>query len=217
MKKYLILIVLTLISQQLLHSQDPTRFQSEIDVLKHLNAEREPDQKTILFTGSSSIRMWKDIQDYFPGKTIINTGFGGSHMSDLLFYLDTIVIQYNPDQIFIYEGDNDISAGKEPGAIMKDTKKVIRKLNKALPDVPVGLISPKPSLARWNLKAEYIELNQRFCRYATRKKQVDFINIWPVMLNPEGQPAAGLFIEDGLHMTKAGYDLWAGEIKKHMK
>jgi lysophospholipase L1-like esterase len=217
MKKYLLLIAISLISLQLLLSQDPTRFQSEIDVLKHLNVERKPDQKTILFTGSSSIRMWKDIQDYFPGKTIINTGFGGSHMRDLLFYLDTIVIQYKPDQIFIYEGDNDIAAGKEPSSIMKDTRKVIRRLNKALPDVPVDLISPKPSLARWNLKAEYIELNQRFCKYANRKKQVDFINIWPVMLNPEGELTPELFIEDGLHMSKSGYDLWAGEIKKYIK
>jgi lysophospholipase L1-like esterase len=217
MKKYLILLVLSLISFQFLLSQDPTRFRSEIDVLKHLNVKRGPDQEIILFTGSSSIRMWTDIQDYFPGKTIINTGFGGSHMSDLLFYLDSIVIQYKPDQIFIYEGDNDIAAGKEPAEIMKDTRKVIWRLNKALPGVPVDLISPKPSLARWNLKARYIDLNQRFCKYASRKKQIDFIDIWPLMLNNEGEPAAGLFIEDGLHMTKSGYDLWAGEIKKYIK
>src|SRR4030042_199729 len=136
--------------------------------LKHLNIERIPNQKIILFTGSSSINMWNDIQDYFPGKVIINTGFGGSHMSDLLFYLEDIVIKYKPDQIFIYEGDNDIASGKKPARILKDTRKVVHQLNKVLPSVPIALISPKPSLARWELKQEYGELNRRFERYASK-------------------------------------------------
>jgi len=128
-----------------------------------------------------------------------------------------IVIKYKPDQIFIYEGDNDIAGGKKLSEIMKDAKKIVRELNKKLNTIPVAFISPKPSLARWDLKEEYIELNLRFEKYAKRKDQVDFINIWPVMLNPEGEPTAELFIEDGLHMSKSGYDLWAGEIKKYMK
>ncbi len=217
MKRNLILIVLLITSLQVILSQDPTRFQSEIDVLKQLNTKRIPDQKTVLFTGSSSIRMWKDIRDYFPDKVIINTGFGGSHMSDLLFYLDTIVIKFKPDQIFIYEGDNDIAAGKKPSAIIKDSKKIIRGLNKTLPEVSVIFISPKPSPDRWSLREVYHELNNRLEKYASKKNNIDFINVWPVMLNKEGEPIKELYIEDGLHMSKSGYDLWAGEIKKYMK
>lgn len=217
MKRDLILIVLLITFLQVIFPQNPTRFQSEIDVLKQLNTERRPDQKTVLFTGSSSIRMWKDIQDYFPGKVIIKTGFGGSHMSDLLFYLDTIVINFKPDQIFIYEGDNDIAAGKKPSAIIKDAKKIIRRLNKLLPEVPVVFISPKPSLARWNLKEDYLELNRRLEIYASKKNNVDFINIWPLMLNQAGEPVKELYIKDGLHMSKQGYDLWATEIMKHIQ
>ena len=197
--------------------QDPARFQEDIDVLKQLDIERQPDQKIILFTGSSSINMWNDIQDYFPGKVIINTGFGGSHMSDLLFYLEDIVIKYKPDQIFIYEGDNDIASGKKPSKILKDTKKIVQQLNKTLPSVPIVLISPKPSLARWELKQEYVKLNKRFDGYASKHDQIDFINVWPLMLDKEGQPIKELFIEDGLHMSKSGYNLWAGEITKYIK
>jgi lysophospholipase L1-like esterase len=217
MRKYIILLILSISFYQMLLGQDPARFQEEIDVLKQLNIERIPNQKVILFTGSSSINMWNDIQDYFPGKVIINTGFGGSHMSDLLFYLEDIVIKYKPDQIFIYEGDNDIASGKKPSKILKDTKKIVQQLNKALPSVPIVLISPKPSLARWELKQEYGELNQRFERYATKHDQIDFINVWPLMLNEEGEPIKELFIEDGLHMSKPGYNLWAGEIIKFIQ
>lgn len=138
-------------------------------------------------------------------------------MSDLLFYLNDIVIKYHPDQIFIYEGDNDVADMKKPAGIMKDTRKVIHQLNKALPSVPIVLISPKPSLARWELRHTYTKLNNRFERYATRHEQVDFINIWSVMLNEEGTPGKELFIEDGLHMSKSGYNLWAGEIIKYIR
>ena len=217
MRKFIILLIFGISCYQILLSQDPARFQEEIDVLKQLAVERKPDQKVILFTGSSSINMWNDIQEYFPGKVIINTGFGGSHMSDLLFYLEDIVIKYNPDQIFIYEGDNDIASGKKPSKILKDTRKVIHQLKNSLPSVPVVLISPKPSLARWELKQEYEDLNQRFERYATKHDQIDFINVWPLMLNKEGEPIKELFIEDGLHMSKSGYNLWAGEIIKFIQ
>jgi len=217
MRKYIILLILSISFYQMILGQDPARFQEDIDVLKQLDIERQPDQKIILFTGSSSINMWNDIQDYFPGKVIINTGFGGSHMSDLLFYLEDIVIKYKPDQIFIYEGDNDIASGKKPSKILKDTKKIVQQLNKTLPSVPIVLISPKPSLARWELKQEYVKLNKRFDGYASKHDQIDFINVWPLMLDKEGQPIKELFIEDGLHMSKSGYNLWAGEITKYIK
>jgi lysophospholipase L1-like esterase len=217
MKKIGILLLLGIIYCQILSAQDPARFKKEIDSLKQLTVERKPYTKLILFTGSSSIRMWNNIQDYFPDKTVINTGFGGSHMSDLLYYLDEIVIKYRPDQIFIYEGDNDVASGKKPAGIMKDTRKLIHQLNKALPFVQTVLISPKPSLARWELRETYTKLNNRFEKYAARNGKIDFINVWPVMLNEEGTPVKELFIEDGLHMSKAGYDLWVNEIKKYMK
>ena len=217
MRKIGILLLLIILFFQFLRAQDPARFQTEIDSLKNLVIERKPGVKTILFTGSSSIRMWNNIQEYFPNKVIINTGFGGSHMSDLLFYLEDIVIKYQPDQIFIYEGDNDVASGKKPAGIMKDTRKLVHQLNISLPSVPVVMISPKPSLARWELRESYNRLNDRFEKYAARHDQVDFINIWPVMLNQEGVPGKELFIEDGLHMSKAGYDIWANEIKKIIK
>lgn len=217
MNKNGILLISLIFFFQFLSAQDPSRFQTEIDSLKKLVVERKPDVKTILFTGSSSIRMWSDIQEYFPDKNIINTGFGGSVMSELLFYLDDIVIHYEPDQIFIYEGDNDVAIGKKPYLILREAKKLVHKLNSSLPDVPVVFISPKPSLARWELRETYMKLNDRLERYAERHDQVDFINIWPFMLGQNGTPVKDLYIEDGLHMSKEGYNIWAREIIRYFK
>jgi len=219
MKKYIKLLSVLLILHQCVQAQDPERARivEHVENVSSLVIEREGSEKLLLFTGSSSIRKWEDIQDYFPGRLVINTGFGGSTMSDLLFYIDEVVLQYNPDQIFIYEGDNDVYRKKTTNQIMKDYRKVLRKINRSLPDSYISLISPKPSLMRWKLTPEYIELNRRLSGYAARKKNIDFIDLWPVMLNDEGTPKEDVFVEDGLHLNKKGYDLWTEEISKYIK
>ena len=201
----------------LISAQDPLRFKDEADSLNRLQIIQDNDKKIILFTGSSSIRMWGNITEYFPGRIIINTGFGGSHMSDLLFYLDRLVINYSPDQIIIYEGDNDLADGKSPGKILRDTRKVVRKIENALPEAQVALISAKPSLARWELKEEYIKLNQEYKEFASMSDQVDYIDVWSYMLDGNGEPKKEIFLDDSLHMNKTGYDIWAEEIRKFIR
>jgi len=195
-------------------AQDPLIFKDEVDSLSRLEVTRDINKEIILFTGSSSIRLWNDIQDYFPDKTIINTGFGGSHMSDLLFYLEDLVIQYHPDQIFIYEGDNDIAYGVKPGRILRDTKRVVEKIQESLPASQVVLISAKPSPARWQFKELYEEVNSGYMEYSVRQNHLEYVDVWSKMLDGAGQPDRRIFLEDSLHLNKAGYDIWAEEIGK---
>jgi lysophospholipase L1-like esterase len=138
-------------------------------------------------------------------------------MSDLLFFLDGLVLRYEPDEVFIYEGDNDLASGKKPGEILKEAKKVVAAIQNARPGAEVFFISPKPSLARWALRTDYQKLNKRLKRYADKGDKINFIDVWPLMLDEAHEPIKGIFLEDGLHMNKSGYDLWAGEIEKFLK
>ncbi len=217
MKRYAFLLLIILIHFQFLVSQDPARFQSEIDSLRRLQIENPESKRILLFTGSSSIRMWKDVQEYFPDYYVINTGFGGSHMSDLLFYLEDLVLQYHPEQVFIYEGDNDVSEGKKAGRIRREARKVAEGITLSNPGAHICFISAKPSLARWELRTEYNKVNNSLSAYAASNEGIEFIDVWGVMVNPDGTPKKDIFIEDGLHMNKAGYDLWAGEIIKYIR
>jgi lysophospholipase L1-like esterase len=36
-----------------------------------------------------------------------------------------------------------------------------------------------------------------------------FIDVFPHMLGPDGQPKADIFVEDRLHMNREGYRIWA--------
>ena len=196
-------------------AQDPLRFEKQVADIKEEYANISKED-LILFTGSSSIRGWKDLPDYFPDHNLMNAGFGGSHTSDLLYYLDELVVQFQPKKVFIYEGDNDISSGKPTEEIMDNTKKIVDKLQASLPGVKILLISAKPSISRWHLKDQYLDFNKHLRKYSRSTKNVKYVNIWDIMMDKDKKPRADIFLEDDLHMNKAGYDLWAKVVKKYL-
>lgn len=191
-----------LISSQ---AQDPVRFQTQIDELVSL---KRPSGNHIIFTGSSSIRMWKNVNEVYPAYSIVNKGFGGSQMSDLSYYLDDLVLKSDPCQVFIYEGDNDLNAGKAVAEILGDTDKVISRIKGHNPAINIVLISPKPSVARWHLKEEYEALNRALAELASRDAQVEFADVWTPALDGNGVVFQDMFLSDNLHMNDKGYDIW---------
>jgi lysophospholipase L1-like esterase len=205
------------VSSFIVFGQDPKRFQKEIDSIDLRYSRKADYRNLIVFTGSSSVRRWKNINEYFPAKNIINTGFGGSHMSDLLYYCDSVIIKYKPGQVFIYEGDNDISSGKKPAEILKDAESLIKKLTDKIPGIQITIISVKPSVSRWKLKNEYLELNSEYKNLGRKYGNVGFVDVWTPLLNNEGNPRKDIYISDSLHINKIGYDIWAREIRKAIK
>lgn len=215
--KLSIFLFLFLSGQSQYFAQDPLRFHEEIAHLDSINYDFDQSKEIILFTGSSSIRKWDSLSVYFPDYQIINNGFGGSQMSDLFYYADILIIKHAPDKVFIYEGDNDIADDKNIDEIMAITKKMVKKLKKGIYGVEIIFISAKPSLARWELKNEYIELNSAIKDYCNSKIYLTYADVWDVMLNGEGNPKTDLFVKDGLHLNEKGYDLWAKELSKYLK
>lgn len=214
--RILALYLLFGITANSLQAQDPTRFKHEIKTLKSKVYNFSKGEEIYLFTGSSSIRKWKNIANYFPEKNIINNGFGGSQMSDLLFYAKKLILKRSPTKIFIYEGDNDLGSNKTSTEILTTTKILIEKIESKLPKADIIIISAKPSLSRWPLKKKYLELNSDFKKYCDSKSNLSFADVWNPMLDGNGKPIETLFIEDGLHMNSKGYDIWAKVLEKYM-
>lgn len=188
-------------------SQDPIRFQKGIDAFKE--ADNTVDYTNVLlFTGSSSIRMWKSLGDDFPDHNVINRGFGGSQFTDLTYYADQLILQYLPQKIFIYEGDNDIAAGKSVETIMKDALYLASKIRRTLPNSTIYLISAKPSIARWDLKDQYLQLNRQFLDWSMSDDKIEYIDVWTPMCDKNGNVFEDIFIQDNLHMNAKGYAIW---------
>ena len=217
MKRRLIVFLLFLsLGFQFVKAQDPNRFEEDIKKFEALD-KKNLSQGEILFVGSSSIRFWKTLQQDFPNRKVLNRGFGGSHMSDLLFYLDELVLKYKPKQIFIYEGDNDINDQESPKSILRETKEIVQKIHQKLPKTEIVLISAKPSISRWSLKKDYERLNKLFKRYARKHSYLKFVDVWNPMLNENGEPISDIFILDNLHMNEKGYKIWAKVIRPYLR
>ena len=189
-------------------AQNPNRFKEQVSQLKTAEHHVQHNKQRVVFTGSSSVKMWKDVQDRFPEYDVINNGFGGSHFSDLIYFYDDLVKPFKPEILFIYEGDNDINGEKRPGRIVRDAKKLHRIIRGDFPDTKIIFISPKPSIKRWNLKRKYEKLNRKLERFSKRKNNTEFADVWNAMLDKNGKVFQDIFLKDNLHMNKKGYDIW---------
>lgn len=198
-------------------SSDPDRWEESVQQFEESDKANPPEEAPILFVGSSSIVMYKDLADHFPEHKVLNRGFGGSQFSDLLRYDDRVIYPYKPSKIFIYEGDNDLAAGEKPKNIIKEAKELRERIARELPDVPVVFISPKPSVARWEMKKQYEELNRRLKKYAEEEPLTMFADVWAAMLDENGKVYDHVFIEDNLHMNEEGYKIWQSVLAPYME
>tara|TARA_R110002050_G_scaffold100580_1_gene208091 strand:- start:20638 stop:21243 length:606 start_codon:yes stop_codon:yes gene_type:complete len=200
----------------LTHSQQNPIFKNEvISINKKYDSIWNPSLETIVFTGSSSVRMWKNLQDVFPNHQIINSGFGGSEAIDLLGYTHELILKFKPKKVFIYEGDNDLFAKKRPKDIISSLAAIITQIKNQNETTKIILISPKPSIVRWNLKSKYKRFNRKLQRFCKKNNDLEFANVWNIMLDKK-KLKTELFIDDGLHMNDHGYQLWYSVIKNYM-
>lgn len=182
-------------------ARDMARFAEE-------DAARPPPAQPVVFTGSSSVRLWKTLAKDFPGVPVLNRGFGGSQVRDAAWYADEVAIRYQPRRILVYAGDNDINAGRTPAQVLADFQAFVARVHRDLPGTPVGYLAIKPSPSRVSQLPAQQEANALVRAWAERTAGVDYVDVATPMLDARGQPREELFIEDRLHMNDAGYALW---------
>ncbi|WP_116108550.1 GDSL-type esterase/lipase family protein [Lewinella sp. IMCC34191] len=205
------LLSMTLSAQDL---PEPTRFESAIEGFESADTENPVDKGPILFVGSSSIVMWKTLAEDLEGHHVLNRGFGGSNFNDLIHYADRVIYPYQPKAVFVYEGDNDISMGVSPEQVHEYAKQLRQMIAENVgEEVPVFFISPKPSVARWEMKADYETANQLLEDYANATEDTYFIDVWAPALLADGSVRSDIFVGDNLHMNAAGYDIWEAVIE----
>ena len=212
--RVLFAIFLLTLPVDLLAQEEPYPFWNDIRQFKMSDSLRPPPKNAILFVGSSSFTNWKDVQDYFPGYVIINRGFGGSSLTDVIRYADEIIYPYKPKQVVIYCGENDLAANDSVTASMVFARflKLFTMIRRKLRGVPVVYVSMKPSPSRLRLIPAMETANEQIKTYLKTKKRTAFVDVYHKMLTRDGQPIDSIFNSDKLHMNKYGYTIWKKEI-----
>lgn len=212
MKKYLFVFVLFLgILTATAQTTSTIPFQDEIDVFIKKDSIAMPTANGILFVGSSSFNYWKDISNYFPGYPIINRGFGGSSLTDIIHFNQETILKYKPKQIYIYCGENDIAASDTiTSAIVFERFKTLHSIIRIHlgKNIPVMYVSIKPSVARWSMEEKFVAANTLIRNFINKQKHTQFLDVHTAMLDPNGMVYKDIFIADKLHMNAKGYAIW---------
>ncbi len=192
---------------------DPTRWKETIKQFEATDAATPPPKGGILLVGGSNARRWTDISDYFPQHKVINRGFGGAKLTDVLHYTDRIVLPYAPKAIILNVGGNDLSSGKTPEQIRDATRAFITKVHATLPETRIFCIGVPPVRRASTTPDGFkpiLALSALIAELARKEKNVEFIDLFPAFLDAKGKHRAELFVEDGTHFNADGYKTLTG-------
>lgn len=198
---------LNLIPTQAFGADQPAAGPFEKDILGFEAADRTnfPPPGAILLAGDSQFTRWKTVHEDLPEYRIINRGFGGSKMSDLLLCTDRIVLPYKPRMIVVNEGGNDLHSGRTPEQLLADVTNFVDRVQAVLPKTTLVFGCLPPSPARWSENDTRVRFNRLLKQYLSTGKNLVYLDLFDAYMGADGKPNEKLFVEDKLHNNAAGY------------
>jgi lysophospholipase L1-like esterase len=193
------------------------RWRESLEGFAASDRDRAPATGGVVFVGSSSIRLWNDLEREFGAMTVVKRGFGGSRLSDCARYVAQLVLPYEPRTVVVYAGDNDLAEGATPQGVLASYTEFVERVREALPETRIVYISIKPSPLREALMPAAIRTNELIRDYSLRSANLGYIDVYSKMLDEKGRPRADLFQADALHLNAAGYALWKAAVAEHLR
>jgi len=187
----------------------------EIQAFEALDTTAEYPENSILFVGSSSIRLWKTLDRDMKPYPVIQRGYGGAHFRDLVFYTDRILSDHKIKMVVCFVA-NDISGSPkdgEPKEILQLFKLFVKQVRAKHPKVPIMQIAITPTQSRWKYWKEINQVNELMKAFCEKTSDLYYIDTVPAFLNSKGQPVNEWFIQDQLHLNEKGYAVWSKLIR----
>ncbi len=160
-----------------------------------------------VFYGSSSITLWDSLAADLACERAVNAGFGGSTLAACSHFFERIVPPLRPSALVVYAGDNDLGDGQSPDDVVASFYGIAEQVDRRCGAIPFGFISIKPSPARAAILRDIQTVNARIRELIERRPDGYYVDVFTPMLRG-GAPRPELFSDDGLHLNRAGYDLW---------
>jgi len=215
--RFLLCTILTVSYLSAFSQKEKQPFYDEIKVFKTQDSLNQSPANPVLFVGSSSFRLWSNLQEAFKGYPVLNRGFGGSSLADVIRYADDIIFPYQPKQIVIYAGENDIASDTVDSRMVAERFKTLFNLiRQKLPAVPIVFVSMKPSPSREKYLPVIKQANQIIKNFLWQQGNTNYIDVYSRMLDANGKPRPELFKEDMLHMKPEGYEIWQESLQPYL-
>ncbi len=186
----------------------PVRWEETIQKFEAADAAMPPPKGGVLLVGGSNAKRWADIADYFPQHQVLNRGFGGAQLTEVLHFTDRIVLPYAPKTIILNAGGNDLGSGKTPEQVRDAARAFITKVHATLPETRIYCLGLPPvlrSIGKPEVLSGIRHMNSLYAEMASAEKNVEFIDLLPAFLDEKGQPRTDFFVADGTHFSPKGY------------
>lgn len=190
-------------------------YEAEVRALELAHRADPPPAGRAVFYGSSSLRLWASLADDLAPWPVVNRAFGGSTLAACVHFFERLIPPCAPGSLLIYAGDNDLGDGRTAGAVIGSFCELVAKSDAQLGPIPLAFLAIKPSPARWALRAAIGEVNRAARELLEQRPNGYYVDLYQPMLRRDGQPAVELFAEDGLHLSPAGYRLWAQIVRSY--
>ncbi len=187
-------------------------FESEVNALEAKLSQSPISSSPVVFYGSSSIRLWKSLQQDFSGYAVLNCGFGGSRLTDCVRYANRLVLPRKPAAIVIYAGDNDLASGVAPEKVFQSFTQLFSIFRTYSPSIPIAFVSVKPSPARMIFLENILKFNRLVENFLNTQPETEYIDVCSDMLGQDRKPIQSLFVSDQIHLSPAGYQILRKEI-----
>ncbi|HCW09134.1 MAG TPA: GDSL family lipase [Cytophagales bacterium] len=214
MKK--IFFVLVMLPGFSLIAQTKPSYWDDVQAIKKYDLIYDLHPNPILFVGSSSIRKWERLPMVFGQYNVLNRGIGGAVINDIIFYLNDLVFAYQPRQIVLFVGENDLPVQESTvDSIVNRTKRLHRMIRAKLPTTPIIYISFKPSPSRDQYMDKAKAAIQKIKEFYSTQPNVTYLDVYSMMLK-DGKSRPELFVSDQLHMNEKGYKMWEKALRPHL-
>lgn len=195
-------------------SEDPTVWSEEIAAFA---SEAPGPRNALLFVGSSSIRRWFDLAEHMAPIPVINRGFGGSKIGDVIYYSETLFQADAPLAIVIFVGTNDITPGssKPVSVVVEAFEEMMDGVRQLQPDTPVYFVAITPSPLRWEVWSEAQAVNHAISELTNGLANTHVIDTGKQLMSA-GAPDNNNYVFDRLHLSEQGYAIWAEIIRSRI-
>jgi lysophospholipase L1-like esterase len=194
---------------------DPNAWEASIRAFEEQDRRQPPSPGLILFAGSSSFTFWSTLEKDMAPLPVLNRGFGGARMQDVVHYAERIIFPYRPRAVVLFAGTNDISGPKPASAqqVFDCYLVFVQRVRSKLPEVPIYFVAITPTPSRWKYWPIVQEANRLIREHTQSDPSLRFIDLSDHLLGTDGKPDRSLFRFDHLHPNAKGYVKWTAVIK----
>lgn len=168
------------------------------------------EDDNFIFLGDSITESY-NLNEFYEGLPVVNSGIGGNTTEDILSSMDERVYRYNPTKVFLLIGVNDLGSGKSVDYIYNNILKIVSEIkkNRSLAKIYVESVFPindsdDEKIVEINVKNSDIDKLNKKLKNHFKDSDVVYIDVNSKLRDDENRLKLE-YTKEGLHISSLGY------------